>query len=180
MGGYAAAGAVGNVLGLLIGAAIVTHASWKWVFFSFAIMGGTLVIAVSILCPNPVRPKMSAAEKARAYKRLDLVGVSTLTAGLVLFIFAVTSGSSIGWATARCLAPLVISVFTVAAFFYWETIIPEEDAAVPPSLWKGTNFSVLIAAATVPFFWWGSVQLQFAFLWQEVYGWSAMKAAVHL
>lgn len=49
---------------------------------------------------------------------------------MILFIFAVTSGSSSGWATARVLVPLVVSVFMMAGFFYYETRIPPAVAAV--------------------------------------------------
>lgn len=52
-------------------------------------------------------------------------------AALILFIFAVTSGgASTGWRTAGVIAPLIISVFMVIAFFYYETRIPVETASV--------------------------------------------------
>lgn len=47
-------------------------------------------------------------------------------------------------------------------------------------MWFYENFSILIATALLPFMWWGAVQLLFSWLWQEVYGWSALKTAVHL
>jgi hypothetical protein len=47
-----------------------------------------------------------------------------------LFIFAVTSGSTDGWASAIVLVPLIISIFMVIGFFYWETLIPVDKAAM--------------------------------------------------
>ena len=49
---------------------------------------------------------------------------------MILFIFAVTSGSIQGWATAYVLAPLIISVLLLIAFFVWEAYIDEIDAAM--------------------------------------------------
>ena len=49
---------------------------------------------------------------------------------LILFIFAITSGSESGWATAQVLAPLIISIFMLAGFFLWERRIPQDIAAV--------------------------------------------------
>jgi ATP/ADP translocase len=50
---------------------------------------------------------------------------------IILFIFAVTSsGSPTGWKSATVIAPLIISVGMTAGFFYYETRIPEETAAV--------------------------------------------------
>jgi hypothetical protein len=84
---------------------------------------------------------------ASKWKNLDLVGVSILTGkndpansslhrsrflvvALILFIFAVTSGSTDGWASAMVLVPLVISISMVIAFFYWETLLPVDRAAM--------------------------------------------------
>ncbi|KAG6864100.1 hypothetical protein C0991_012480 [Blastosporella zonata] len=176
---FAASAALGNVIGLIIGALIVSFSSWPWVFYTFAIIGGVLVIVVTLLSPSPRRAHVSALDKARRFKRLDLTGVFLLTSGLVLFIFGVTTGSVNGWNTARCLAPFIISLFLIAGFFIWEARLPEDMAAIPPSLWKLTNFGILVSSATMPFMWWGAVQLLFSWMWQNVYGWSPIIAALH-
>ncbi|EEB97446.1 hypothetical protein MPER_03233, partial [Moniliophthora perniciosa FA553] len=49
----------------------------------------------------------------------------------------------------------------------------------PPNVWKYPNFAVLvICGATMPFNWWGSVQLLFSWIWQNVYGWSPIIVAL--
>ncbi|KXN81299.1 hypothetical protein AN958_05215 [Leucoagaricus sp. SymC.cos] len=176
---FGASAALGNVIGLIIGALIVSYASWPWVFYLFSILGFMLAIVVFVLAPSPHRPHVSALEKALRFKRLDLLGVSMLTSGLVLFIFGVTSGSVDGWGSAICLAPLIVSIFLVAAFFVYESRLDEHYAALPPNIWRYQNFPILVASALLPFMWWGTVQLLFSWLWQEVYGWSAIIAALH-
>ncbi|KXN84040.1 hypothetical protein AN958_00529 [Leucoagaricus sp. SymC.cos] len=176
---FGASAALGNVIGLIIGALIVSYASWPWVFYLFSILGFMLVIVVFVLAPSPHRPHVSALEKALRFKRLDLFGVSILTSGLVLFIFGVTSGSVDGWRSATCLAPLIVSIFLIAGFFVYESRLDEHYAALPPNIWRYQNFPILVASALLPFMWWGTVQLLFSWLWQEVYGWSAIIAALH-
>ncbi|KAG5723114.1 hypothetical protein E4T56_gene212 [Termitomyces sp. T112] len=176
---FAASAALGNVIGLIIGALIVSFSSWPWVFYSFAIIGAVLFIVVAILSPSPRRAHLSVVKETRRFRRLDIFGVFLMTSGLVLFIFGVTTGSVNGWDTARCLAPLIISIFLIAGFFIWEARLPEDMAAIPPSLWQVRNFAVLAASATLPFMWWGAVQLLFSWIWQNVYGWTPIIAALH-
>jgi MFS family permease len=139
---------VASVLGLLIGGMFVEWASYHWVFWFVAI----IAVPVSLACVFMIPPRFtkttnSPEREAAKWKSLDLVGVSILTGmnvksysslhpsptlivALILFIFAVTSGSADGWASAIVLVPLVISISMVIAFFYWETRIPEEQAAM--------------------------------------------------
>ncbi|KAK7037594.1 hypothetical protein VNI00_011086 [Paramarasmius palmivorus] len=176
---FSASAAIGNVIGLLLGAMIVTISTWPWVFYSFAMISAIIFVGVAVLTPSPRRRHVSAIEKAKRFRRLDLVGVTILTAGLILFIFGVTTGSVNGWNTARCLAPLIISIFLITGFFFWEARLPEDMAAIPPNVWKYPNFAVLvICGATMPFNWWGSVQLLFSWIWQNVYGWSPIIVAL--
>ncbi|TDL21965.1 MFS general substrate transporter [Rickenella mellea] len=181
---FAGTGAIGNVTGLIIGAAFVSFASWPWVFYFIAIIGIGIAVPVGLLVPerydrgegHGAMRKMGRWAKVR---RLDTFGVGTVTVALVLFIYAVTTGSIEGWGIAKVIAPLVLSIMLIAIFFVWEAWLPEEFASVPPKMWKYTNFSILIAVSLLTYTWWGSVQLLFSWLWQEVYGWSTILTAVH-
>jgi hypothetical protein len=70
-----------------------------------------------------------------------------------LFIFSVTQGSNGTWGAAGVIAPLVISIFVMIAFFIWEWWIDEKNAALPPKMWFYDNFSVLFAVGLFPAFW---------------------------
>jgi MFS family permease len=76
----------------VIGALIVTFASWPWVFYLFSILGFMLAIVVFTLAPSPHRPHISALDKAKRFKMLDLSGVSMLT-GALQNAFAVVQSS---------------------------------------------------------------------------------------
>ncbi|KIK78923.1 hypothetical protein PAXRUDRAFT_304554 [Paxillus rubicundulus Ve08.2h10] len=99
---------------------------------------------------------------------------------IILFIFAVTSGSAGGWATAQVLVPLVMSVLMTAGFLYWETVTPVDKAAIPPRTWFYHNFSVLFGLALLPFLWWTAVFTILTTLWQNIFHWSVISTAVHM
>ncbi|KAI0044795.1 hypothetical protein FA95DRAFT_1496538 [Auriscalpium vulgare] len=181
IGAFGGCGAVGNVLGLVIGGIFVEFASWHWVFWFVTVVGAPIaLICIFLIPPPPRRPDLDALSPSVRFKTLDLVGVSILTAALVLFIFAVTSGSTVGWPTAEVLVPLFVAVLLFVAFFVYETRIPTERAAVPPHTWFYPNFSVLFGAALLPFFWWTTISTIFVTLWQTVYGRSAISSAIHI
>ena len=68
----------------------------------------------------------------------------------------------------------------VAGFFYYETRIPEDRAAIPPRTWFFPNFSALFGAALFPYFWFVTVFTLFSTLWQSIWGWSAISTAIHM
>ncbi|PCH34679.1 MFS general substrate transporter, partial [Wolfiporia cocos MD-104 SS10] len=177
LGVFGGCGAVGNVLGLIIGAIFVQYASWSWVFW-FVAMVAFPIAGICLLLVPPQEEKVHI--QGKRWKSLDLVGVSILTAALILFIFAITSGSSSGWASALVLAPLIISIFMIVGFFYYETLIPIYRAAVPPRTWFLPNFSVLFGTALLPYFWWTTIFTTYTTLWQDVWHWEVISTAIHM
>ena len=69
-------GAVGNILGLIIGAVIVQYAGWSWIFWFVAIVGVGVSAVSLFLIPGSKRDK-----KKRV--RFDVIGVSLLTGKLI-------------------------------------------------------------------------------------------------
>ncbi|KAI0776916.1 MFS general substrate transporter [Trametes elegans] len=181
IGVFGGCGAVGNILGLTIGAIFVQFASWSWVFWFVALVALPIAAACMLLIPaqDPHLDGLAGRKEAR-WKSLDMVGVSILTAALVLFIFAITSGTTSGWGSATVLAPLIISVLMVVAFFYYETTIPFDKAAIPPRTWFLPNFSVLFGTALLPYFWWTTIFTLYTTLWQDVWHWSVISTAIHM
>jgi hypothetical protein len=75
---FGSAGAIGNVLGILIGAVLVQYAGWAWIFWFVAIVGVGIAVISLILIPHVKR------EKGKNVK-FDVPGVSLLTSELHLF-----------------------------------------------------------------------------------------------
>ncbi|OBZ74339.1 hypothetical protein A0H81_05766 [Grifola frondosa] len=172
---------VGNVLGLIMGALFVSFANWTWVFYFATITAFIAVIAILLLLPSSANLEDAKTEEdyKRKLLRLDPIGVSSMTIALILFVFAVTSGSIRGWDTAQVIAPLVLSIVLIIFFGFWETRMPVGFAAIPLSMWRYPDFTILIIVSLYPFMWWASVQMLLSWLYQEVYGWSTIIAAVH-
>ncbi|KAF8604038.1 MFS general substrate transporter [Ceratobasidium sp. AG-I] len=172
IGFFGAAAAIGNVFGTLIGAILIQYASWRWIFWFIALIA--LPIAASCLYLIPKTPSHASAKASQ----LDFVGVSTLIAAIILFIYALTTGSVSSWKSAGVLAPFFISIALIIAFFLWEAYVDEKNASLPPKLWFYKNFAVLFALAFVPYFWWTQVYLTFSPYWQEDLQWSAIITGV--
>ncbi|KAI0631657.1 MFS general substrate transporter [Trametes polyzona] len=181
IGIFGGCGAVGNVLGVVVGAIFVQFASWKWVFWFVPLVALPVAALCIVLIPSREHKQEGLnGQKDTRWKSLDVFGVSILTAALILFIFAITSGSTSGWGSATVLAPLVISVFLVIAFFIYETRIPADKAAIPPRTWFLPNFTVLFATALLPYLWWVTVFTLYTTLWQDIWRWSVISTAVHM
>ena len=63
-------------------------------------------------------------------KSLDLIGVSILTAALILFIYAVTTGANARWDSVAVIVPILVAVGLFVAFFVYEARIPPEGASL--------------------------------------------------
>ncbi|EJU04070.1 MFS general substrate transporter, partial [Dacryopinax primogenitus] len=173
---FGGTGAVGNVLGLLVGAVFTGEVSWKWCFWFVTCLGVPIALASAAFIPAHARDE---GDTKKTKGGLDFIGVSLLTSAMILFVFGITSGPSTSWTSGQTLAPIILSLLLLSLFLYWETRIPERDACLPPALWFYPNFGVLFTLAILPFGWWTASFISFTELWQTSYGLSALDTAVH-
>ncbi|KAH8829768.1 major facilitator superfamily-domain-containing protein [Flagelloscypha sp. PMI_526] len=176
---FGATGAIGNILGLIIGAIFTQYASWRWVFWFATILALPAAVIGATMIPEQ---SVSGSEQSiiTRVKHMDLPGVAALTVAIILFVLALTESTTSGWGSAIVIAPLVIAIVLVVSFFFYESWLPQERAAIPSRTWFYKNFSVLFGAALVPYFWWVTVFVIFTAYWQEVYQWSIIMAAVRM
>ncbi|KAB5592439.1 MFS-type transporter [Ceratobasidium theobromae] len=139
-----------------------------WIFWLIAMVA--IPIAISSIFLIPKTPRIEENKKST----FDFVGVFLLTVSVILFVYALTSGSIKSWASAGVLAPLFVSIALAIGFFVWETRIDEGNAALPPKLWFYKNFAILFVVALVPYFWWIQLYLTFSAYWQDYLGWSTL------
>jgi hypothetical protein len=100
---------------------------WFVAIAAFSMTGTIVVLAPSL---RPEEDLNNEKLKASKLRRLDIPGVSALTAALILLTFAVTSGTTSGWGSATVLTPLIISVAVFVGFFLYESRLPKEHATM--------------------------------------------------
>ncbi|KAF8330309.1 major facilitator superfamily domain-containing protein [Cantharellus anzutake] len=169
---FGGSSALGNVLGIVLGGIFTQWVSWKWIFYFITILGVPIAV-ISILSIPPSGPR----EKP-SFRKLDLPGVILFTASVMLFIYAVTSGSVNGWGSANVISTLVVSILAMAGFFTLEAWLPEEIASLPPKIWKYPNIPVLMLCAYLPFFWWTSLFYSLMDYFQTEYHWDTILTAI--
>ncbi|KAI6042099.1 major facilitator superfamily domain-containing protein [Pisolithus marmoratus] len=186
IGIFGGCGAVADVLGFLVGAMFVQWTSYRWTFWLAGIVAVPAGLTSMLIIPHNTASVKNHNCSVAKWRTLDIIGVvhlnryTCIQPAIILFIFAVTSGPTQGWNTPVVLVSFSFSIVLTAAFFYWEALIPTECAAIPPYTWRYKNFPVLMGMALLPFFWWTVVYTIFMNLWQDVFRWSAIAAAIHM
>jgi MFS family permease len=79
-------------------------------------------------------------ESHGAPERLDLAGVSLVTAGVVALVWALTRANDVGWASAETVGTLAVGCLLLAAFLWWEHRAAEP--MVPLRLFASREFAV--------------------------------------
>src|SRR5919199_4553740 len=110
--------ALSSVVGPVLGGWITDNLGWRWVFYVNLPLGLlSLVILPRVL---PQTPRQTGA-------RIDYLGSVTITVAVVALLLALEwAGSGYGWASARVLGGLVLSVVAFALF------VPIERRAAEP------------------------------------------------
>jgi MFS family permease len=114
--GFVASG--GGSIGVLLGGILTDSLNWHWIFL-VNVPVGILVVILSLLL-IPARRVVTGAQ------RLDVAGAITVTAALMLAVYAIVNGNEVGWGTSRTLGLLAISALLLVAF-----LVIESRAASP-------------------------------------------------
>lgn len=137
LGLYGAAGAVGNAIGFVIGGVLSAKASWRWLFHLIGLAAIPFAILSWFFLPKT--PTIVASATVR--RSMDLPGITILTGGLILFVYAVSDGGAAGWGTPQIITTLVFAVIFFVAFLIVERYV--KDPAIPPRTWSNKNFAVM-------------------------------------
>jgi EmrB/QacA subfamily drug resistance transporter len=108
LGIWGGIGGVGATSGLLIGGPVTEGLGWQWVFFMNVPVG----LALLALCPA-LLPESRAPVARPIY---DVAGAVTITAALVLLVYAVSEAPNVGWVALRTIGSIAAAVALLAAF----------------------------------------------------------------
>jgi len=152
--GFVAAG--GGSLGVLLGGVLTNSLDWHWIFL-VNLPIGVLVYLLSLKL-------LPAGRGAAASGRLDIAGAATVTASLMLAVYAIVNGNQEGWTSGQTLGLLAASVALLAIFLGIESKV--SSPLVPLRLFKLRNVAtanvvgVLWAAAMFAWFFLSALYLQ--------------------
>ena len=152
--GFVASG--GGSIGVLLGGVLTNSLDWHWIFLVNVPIGVAVVALSFRLLPG--------GGGRAATGRLDIAGALTVTASLMLAVYAVVNGNQFGWTSGRTLGCLVGAVALLAAFAVIESRV--SAPLVPLALFRLRNVAtanavgVLWAAAMFAWFFMSALYLQ--------------------
>ena len=108
LGIYGAASGSGAAAGVLLGGLLTSALGWPWIFFINVPVG----LAAIALTPWLLRESRAELE----HRHFDFAGAFTVTAGLMLLVYALTRATTDGWGTPVTLSLLAASFALIVAF----------------------------------------------------------------
>jgi EmrB/QacA subfamily drug resistance transporter len=127
----------GNAAGPLIGGLLTDGLSWRWILFV-----NVPIAAIACLVTWRTVAESRGGEEER---RVDYLGIATLSLGLVALLLALDEASSIGWGDWRIIALLGACVVLLAAFVLVERRAGEH-ALVPADVFRNGAFRAACVA----------------------------------
>jgi EmrB/QacA subfamily drug resistance transporter len=168
LGVWSAIAAGGGAFGLLLGGILTDLLSWEWIFFVNVPIG----IATALLAIRYV-PESKAALRTRG---VDLPGAVSVTAGLVVLVYAIVKAEDFGWGSTKTLGLAAIAFALLAAF-----VVIERRTSAPlirlgifrvRSLAGANTVLLLVVGGLFAFFFFASLYVQ------QILGYSPLEAGL--
>ena len=113
---WAAIASGGSAVGLLLGGILTETLSWEWIFFINVPIGVAILFAAFRLVPN------SRVEGGS--RHFDIVGAVSVTAGLLVLVYAIVKAQEWGWGSGSTLGLTALAVALLGAFIAIEARSP--------------------------------------------------------
>jgi EmrB/QacA subfamily drug resistance transporter len=168
LGVWAAIGASGFVVGLLMSGALTAGPGWAWVFLINVPVGLVVLAALPSAVP-PDEPRAGAA-------RLDVGGAMLVTASTALLVYGLTAAGDAGWTAPGTLLPIAAAVVAGAAFVALERRLANPlmriDLLAHRPVVSGTLIMLAASALMLSMFFLVSIYLQ------DVLGYDALRTGL--
>src|SRR6266853_1433046 len=168
LGVWGAIGASGAAVGVMAGGLLTRYAGWQYIFFINVPIGAAALLLAPRVVPE--------SRLATARRRYDPFGAVTVTGGLSLLVYAVSTAPQAGWGTARTVSLLAVSAALLVAFVVIETRV--QAPLMPLRIFRlktlaGANaVGVLLGGSFFAFIFIGTLYMQ------QVLGYSALTAGL--
>jgi EmrB/QacA subfamily drug resistance transporter len=168
LGVLGAISGAGAAIGVILGGILTQYAGWEWIFF----VNVPIAFATLLLVPRFVH-ESKADGLARHF---DAQGAVAVTGSLMLFVYALTRSTQIGWSAPETIICLIASAVLMIVFFVIES--RSRSPLVPLRIFKRRT---LTAANTIGFLL-GTMVFGMFFLlslyMQDVLGFSAIDTGI--
>jgi EmrB/QacA subfamily drug resistance transporter len=157
----------GGAAGVLLGGVLTDLLSWHWIFLVNVPVGIAAVLLCRMLLPDDAETKRGS---------LDIAGAITITASLMLAVYAIVNGHQKGWTSAQTLGMLAGALVLLGTFLVIE--LRATAPLMPLGLWRVRNMAsanvtgMLLAAAMFAWFFLSALYLQ------RVLGYSALQVGL--
>jgi len=139
LGIYGAASGSGAAVGVLLGGVLTSYLSWSWIFFINVPVG----VAAIVLAPLLLQESRADV----AHRHFDFAGAASITAGLMLLVYAMTRATSDGWGSGSTLALLAGAAALVLAFVLIELRSP--SPLLPLRIFRSRTLSAANASMAI-------------------------------
>ncbi|MBW8804441.1 MAG: DHA2 family efflux MFS transporter permease subunit [Catenulisporales bacterium] len=168
LGLWGGMGAAGGAVGLITGGVLTRYLGWEYIFFLNVPIG----LVTLVLAPRVVPESRLETER----RRYDPVGGLTVTGGLFLLVYAISTAPQDGWATATTIGTLAAGAVLLIAFVFVEARV---EAPLLPLRMFGSR---TVAGGNAVGFLLGGGFFGFIFIgtlyMQEVLGYSALNTGL--
>jgi EmrB/QacA subfamily drug resistance transporter len=168
MGVYGFVCASGGSIGVLAGGLLTSSLNWHWVFLVNLPIGAVVFVLSLLLLP-------AGSERSTAV-RLDVAGAATVTASLMLAVYAIVNGNEAGWTSEQTIGLLGGAVLLLALFLAIEARVG--DPLMPLAMFRLRN----VATANVVGVLWAAAMFAWFFIsalyMQLVLGYSPMQVGL--
>jgi EmrB/QacA subfamily drug resistance transporter len=165
LGIWGAVGAMGATVGLLAGGILTRYLGWQYIFFFNVPIGLTaLALAPRVVPESQVSPLR---------RRFDPFGAVSITAALVVFVYAISQAPQVGWAATQTVVMLTAAAILLVFFLILETRV--QAPLLPLRLFRvstvaGSNaVGFLLTASFYTFVFLGTLYMQ------QVLGYTALE-----
>jgi EmrB/QacA subfamily drug resistance transporter len=108
LGIWSGAAGGGAAVGVLLGGVLTSYLSWPWIFYINVPVG----LALVLLAPR----HLVESRGEGTGRHFDVAGASTVTASLMLLVYALTRATQSGWSSLSTITLLAASAALLAAF----------------------------------------------------------------
>ena len=168
LGIYGAVSGSGAAAGVLLGGLLTSYLSWSWIFFVNVPVGVTAIALTPVL--------LNESRASLPHRHFDFPGAASVTAGLMLLVYATTRATTDGWGSPRTIglfagAAALLSAFVVIELRSRSPLLPLRIFRLRTLTGANAAMAIVGAAAFSQFF-------VLTLYLQDVLGYSAVETGV--